>query len=227
MGELQAELQRVSGTTLDAQGAANAWAGTTGLGLVGALNVKAGSSGLELEGVLRRLIGSARGSTDPALLTTISPNLLTANQAGIETDASGWIPGVGAPTKTRSTAQALDGSASLSLVATAVGPATITGLVNPRPAVAAGKTHVARAWVRSGIVARNARIRIAYYNAAGTWLMSGASAATPTTTTGWTELTHSLAATDPTTVSALIEIQFENTLVGEEFFLDRISLVET
>jgi hypothetical protein len=52
---LQAALQRLSATTLDAQGAANAWAGTTGLSLVGALNVKNLSSGIELAGVLRAL----------------------------------------------------------------------------------------------------------------------------------------------------------------------------
>jgi hypothetical protein len=42
MSELQAELQRLSGTTLDEAGAANVYAGTTGLELLGALNAKAG-----------------------------------------------------------------------------------------------------------------------------------------------------------------------------------------
>lgn len=42
--ELQAALRRVSGTNLEAQGAANAWAGTTGLDLLGALNTKAGNA---------------------------------------------------------------------------------------------------------------------------------------------------------------------------------------
>lgn len=52
MGELQRDLQRLSGTTLDAQGAANVWAGTEDLDLVGALNARAGTSGLELAGAL-------------------------------------------------------------------------------------------------------------------------------------------------------------------------------
>lgn len=52
---LQAALQRLSSTTLDAQGAANVWAGTTGLDLVGALNAKNGSTGIGLAGVLRAL----------------------------------------------------------------------------------------------------------------------------------------------------------------------------
>lgn len=56
--ELQHALRRVSATTLDAQGAANVWAGTTGLDLVGALNVKAGKSGLDLLGVCNVLAGT-------------------------------------------------------------------------------------------------------------------------------------------------------------------------
>jgi hypothetical protein len=58
---LQHALQRVSGTTLDAQGAANAWAGTTGLDLLGALNAKAGNavgSKRDLLGVLNQLAGT-------------------------------------------------------------------------------------------------------------------------------------------------------------------------
>lgn len=56
--ELPHALRRVSGTTLDAQGAANAWAGTSGLDLVGALNAKAGTSGLDLLGVCNELAGT-------------------------------------------------------------------------------------------------------------------------------------------------------------------------
>lgn len=52
---LPAALRRLSTTTLDAAGAANAWAGTTNLELVGALNAKNGTTGLELAGVLRAL----------------------------------------------------------------------------------------------------------------------------------------------------------------------------
>lgn len=52
---LQAALQRLSSTTLDAQGASNAWAGTTGLDLLGALNVKNGTTGLGMAAVCRAL----------------------------------------------------------------------------------------------------------------------------------------------------------------------------
>ncbi len=58
MSTLQAELQRLSGTRLDAQGAANVWAGTSGLSLNGALNAKAGTSGRDTQGVLNQLAGT-------------------------------------------------------------------------------------------------------------------------------------------------------------------------
>ena len=54
---LQRALQAKAGTAvpLDAQGAANVWAGTTGRDLLGALNVKNGSTGLGLAAVVRAL----------------------------------------------------------------------------------------------------------------------------------------------------------------------------
>lgn len=69
------ELNRLAGTldngvpTLEAQGAANAWAGTSGLALVGALNVKAGNAlpgYRELQGVLNQLAGTSGLGPDRA-----------------------------------------------------------------------------------------------------------------------------------------------------------------
>jgi hypothetical protein len=67
---LQWHMNRLAGTldsfgvpTLDAQGAANLWANTTGLGIVGALNVKAAifdpANYLELQGILNYLAGTS------------------------------------------------------------------------------------------------------------------------------------------------------------------------
>ena len=54
---LQKALQAKAGTAvpLDAQGAANVWAGTTGLSLVAALNVRNSSTGLGLSAVVAAL----------------------------------------------------------------------------------------------------------------------------------------------------------------------------
>jgi len=67
---LQYHMNRLAGTlnsfdvpTLAAQGAANVYAGTKGLGIVGALNTKAGFTSptqyLELQGVLNYLAGTS------------------------------------------------------------------------------------------------------------------------------------------------------------------------
>ena len=67
LSTLQYHVNRKAGTlsggtpTLDAQGAANVWAGTDGLALVGALNVVAGNSlpnYLDLQGVVNQLAGT-------------------------------------------------------------------------------------------------------------------------------------------------------------------------
>lgn len=62
---MQYHLNRLAGTLnefdvprYDAQGAANIWAGTSGLDLKGALNSKAGTSGLAVQGALNILAGT-------------------------------------------------------------------------------------------------------------------------------------------------------------------------
>jgi hypothetical protein len=60
--EFAAAMRRLSGTTLLPTGAANVWAGTTGLELVGALNTKAGNargSWLPLQAVVNQLAGTS------------------------------------------------------------------------------------------------------------------------------------------------------------------------
>ena len=78
---LTQELNRLAGITdvtlyLDAQGAANKWAGTTGLATVGALNYKVSSSRTrdnfkDIDGVCNEL-ASTTGLAAPAALRSIS-----------------------------------------------------------------------------------------------------------------------------------------------------------
>ena len=68
---LQLNLNRVIGRTdkstfLDAQGAANEWAGTTNLDLLGALNYKAGTTGLGLNAVCNVLASTTNLDADGA-----------------------------------------------------------------------------------------------------------------------------------------------------------------
>jgi hypothetical protein len=78
---LTAELNRLAGVTdiakyLDAQGAANKWAGTTGLATVGALNIKASSTRTndkfkDIDGICNELAGTT-GLAAPAALRSIN-----------------------------------------------------------------------------------------------------------------------------------------------------------
>ena len=78
---LTAELNRLAGITnvasyLDEQGAANAWAGTTGKATVGALNYKVSSSRApsafkDIDGVCNELAGTT-GLAAPAALRSIN-----------------------------------------------------------------------------------------------------------------------------------------------------------
>lgn len=72
------ELNRLAGTldgnnapTLNAQGAANVWAGTDGLALQGALNAEAGTSGLGLRAVCNLIAGTTDLDPGPALATIV------------------------------------------------------------------------------------------------------------------------------------------------------------
>jgi hypothetical protein len=78
---LTAELNRLAGITdvaqyLDEQGAANAWAGTTGLATVGALNIKVSAARTrdkfkDINGVCNELAGTT-GLAAPAALRSIN-----------------------------------------------------------------------------------------------------------------------------------------------------------
>jgi hypothetical protein len=78
---LTAELNRLAGITdvaqyLDEQGAANAWAGTTGLATVGALNIKVSAARTrdnfkDIDGVCNELAGTT-GLAAPAALRSIN-----------------------------------------------------------------------------------------------------------------------------------------------------------
>jgi len=93
MAELQYNLNRLAGTTgLDAQRAANIWAGTSGQDLQGALNTKAGKPYLDIAGALNAIAGTSGLGVNAASDACIGTktNLIPANGASFETDASYW-----------------------------------------------------------------------------------------------------------------------------------------
>jgi hypothetical protein len=129
MSTLQAELQRLSGTTLDAQGAANVWAGTSGQALTSALNVKAGTLGLAIQGVLNRLAGTSGLAGTEAARRIIPPGQVTPAPTAVAnagaTATVSFTPLTSTPTPSSYTATSTPGA----LTATGTGsPLTVTGL---------------------------------------------------------------------------------------------------
>jgi hypothetical protein len=128
MTTVQAELQRLSGTTLDTQGAANAWAGTTGLAVVGALNAKAGTTGVPLQGVLNDLADTSGVGVVRAAQSIVAPGAVAAPTATANAGGTATVAFTGlttTPTVTSYTTTSSPGG----LTATGSGsPLTVSGL---------------------------------------------------------------------------------------------------
>src|SRR5581483_1021964 len=115
-------------------------------------------------------------------------NELTANQADIETDTSGWAAGANT-TISRITTQFAHGVASLQLASTAGGgtSATTPTGTNGIP-VLPNQQYTAMAVARriSATTGRSVRIDIVWYTVAGAVISTSSSATATPTNTGWT-----------------------------------------
>lgn len=115
-------------------------------------------------------------------------NLLTENQASLETDTTGWAANNSHSTISRTTAQFADGVASLALT---TADAANSQLLATTPtgtsgfAVTAGKVYTAVASYRTAATARSMRVEITFYNSAGAQLSTTAGTALTDSTTIW------------------------------------------
>lgn len=95
---------------------------------------------------------------------TAPVNLLTTNQASLETDTTGWAA-VANCTISRSTAYSADGAASLQLSSTAGG--NMTAATSVRPRIEPGARVVITAVGRSAVSVRSVRWDIRWYDVTG------------------------------------------------------------
>lgn len=93
-------------------------------------------------------------------------NAMSANMSSLETDTTGWVA-VSNCAITRSTAQYLDGTASLRLQATAGGDMTASTTDATKFAVTANTKFSATAVFKADSVARNTAVGIVWLNSAG------------------------------------------------------------
>lgn len=150
-------------------------------------------------------------------------NLLTANQASIETDATGWTA-AGNTTLARSTAQAADGVASLSATATGAGAvAAILAAGAGYTPVIPGETITALGSSRAAVTPRSSYVQIDWLNAGLGVISSVVGAAANDATTGWTN--YSVTGTAPA-LAAFVRIELVNTglVAAEVHYWDKMSV---
>jgi hypothetical protein len=157
-----------------------------------------------------------------------TPNGLTPQMASLEDGTTtGWIAVTNA-TITNTAAQALDGTKSLSLAATAIG-ASEAGTSNGTSGVPVvpGKQYTARASLRAATTGRATRAYTNYFTAAGVYISSLGVGTGTDVTTGWTELTStSVAPATAAFASVVTGITDAAQAAAEVHYVDRVSLVE-
>ena len=169
----------------------------------------------DFERFARRVPGSFRA----VVLDAFKPftNLLSTNQASVETDTTGFTAGTNT-TIARSTAQASHGAASLSMTRTAsTGDATVRLTVPIIPST----QYTARAEFRAAATARTVRLDINWLDASGASISTTTGTGTADTTAGWT--TVSTTATSPSTAwQAVIIPTSVAAIVSEVNYVDKL-----
>jgi len=150
-------------------------------------------------------------------------NLLSANAASIETNAADWANNANC-TPARSTSQAIDGAASLSLTSVAAGNMSAALVVGSTVAVNPSDVITALASFRAAASSRACRVHIFWLTSANAFISESVSANVNDTTTGWTQA--SVTGTAPAT-AAKAQIILEVLATGgaaEVHYADRMLL---
>ena len=167
----------------------------------------------------RQIAGVSRATT----IDGYNPfhNLLTVNEASMETDATGWAVGANC-TLAQSTAQAADGTHSLAMTSVAAGDmwSNEVGYY----AVTPGDVMTALASIRANTVVRQCRVMIAWFDSSHTLLSTSNGTLGNDSTTAWTAYT--LTATAPSGAAyARVRAYVVGTGgAGEVHYVDKVSL---
>lgn len=155
-------------------------------------------------------------------------NLLTANQASAETDATG-IANESNATIASTAAQAADGSKSVSLTAIAAADmfVLVPNIIPPAAgsiAVVPGNKYTALASIRANTTVRSCRVDIRWYTAAGA-LVGTPSLGTAANDSNAAWTAYSVTATAPPTAAfARIRVAILAAALGEVHYVDKMSL---
>ncbi len=160
---------------------------------------------------------------DDAVAKAAVGNLLTANQASVETDTTGWIANTNCAIS-RSTAQASYGAASLALTSSAAGTMLAQTHSAAYPAVTPGMTYTAMADVRAATTARSAGVLINWLDSGLAFISTSAPTYTANSTSAWT--TYRMTAVAPATAAyASVYVGVIDTgAASEVHYVDKVSL---
>ena len=163
---------------------------------------------------------------DIVTLFIASTNLLTANQASIETDATGWTTTSNCSVA-RSTAQFLDGVASLMLTSTAAGTMSAKNAPANTVSVTVGVSYTASAAFMAAASARSVEVNINWRDASQSLLSTTSGTPVTDSTTGWTVAT--VTGTAPANaVYATVEVMVNSTgAASEVHYVDSIGIFLT
>jgi len=148
-------------------------------------------------------------------------NVLSPNQASLETDTTGWTAVTNCAIA-RSTAQASVGSASLSLTASGAGDMVASTTTATKFAVTANQDFAATADFRANSTARSVYVGIRYLNSAGSTISTTYGTAATDSSSAWTSAT--VTAVAPTTAThAQVFVKVESAGSSEVHYVDKIA----
>ena len=128
---------------------------------------------------------------DDAVAKSAVGNLLTANQASIETDTTGFVGNMNVASMSASTDAALFGSKSLKVTSTGSADTLVqvgSGLYTYDVPATAGKTYTFSAYIKSAATPRNAVALVVWRDGGGGALTTMTGTTVTTTTSGWTRV---------------------------------------
>lgn len=159
-----------------------------------------------------------------------TPNMLTPNQASIETDNSGWSVRANC-TAPQSAVQALDGTKSLAITSVAAGDMSAFtlpgGVATAGISVIPGKLYTAIVNTRADTTIRQFSSFIQWFNAAGSNLSTSFSIVPiNNSTVGWTSNFVTVVAPAGAAFAAAGAFILATGAAAEVHYVDRVSLVE-
>ena len=152
-----------------------------------------------------------------------SNNLLTDNQASIETNTTGLVAHSNCVIA-KTSAQAAFGTSSLSLTASSaanMSAGTLTGLSGI--AVTPGETYTGRLSVRSAVTARTATAQIIWYNAAGSVISTSSGTGAADSAAAWGDRTVTAVAPAAAAFAAL-DLLITSPALSEVHYMDKLQI---